>query len=82
MGDLVARFDLRQPTISGHLKVLKDAGLVRARPDGQRRLYSIDPTGFRVVELWLERHRRMWAARLDALEQHMDDNPDQEGTQR
>ena len=82
VGDLVARFDLRQPTISQHLKVLKDAGLVRARPDAQRRLYSIDPTGFRVVELWLERHRRTWAERLDALEQHMDDNPDQQGTKR
>lgn len=79
VGDLVARFDLRQPTISQHLKVLKDAGLVRARPEAQRRLYSIDPAGFRVVELWLERHRRMWVTRLDALEQHMDDDPDAKG---
>ncbi|MGH9194269.1 MAG: ArsR/SmtB family transcription factor [Acidimicrobiia bacterium] len=76
VGDLVARFDLRQPTISQHLKVLKEAGLVRARPDAQRRLYSIDPQGFRVVELWLDRHRRMWAKHLDALEQHMDRNPE------
>ena len=82
VGDLVAKFDLRQPTISQHLKVLKEAGLVRARPDAQRRLYRIDPQGFRVVELWLERHRRMWAKRLDALEQHMDDNPHQEGEKR
>ena len=76
VGDLVQVVGLRQPTVSQHLKVLKDAGLVRVRPDAQRRLYSIDPKGFQVIELWLERHRRMWAKRLDALEQHMDDNPD------
>ena len=78
VGDLVKRFDLRQPTISQHLKVLKEAGLVRVRPDAQRRLYSIEPEGFRVIELWLERHRRTWAKRLDALEHHMDDNPDED----
>jgi DNA-binding transcriptional ArsR family regulator len=82
VGDLVVTFDLRQPTISQHLKVLKDAGLVRVRPDAQRRLYSIDPNGFRVVELWLERHRRIWAKRLDALEQHMDDHPGEAGRKR
>jgi DNA-binding transcriptional ArsR family regulator len=76
VGDLVAQFDLRQPTISQHRKVLKNAGLVRSRPEAQRRLYSIDPAGFRVVELWLERHRRMWTERLDALEGYMDDNPE------
>lgn len=76
VGDLVAKFDLRQPTISQHLKVLKEAGLVRARPDAQRRVYSIDPDGFRVVELWLERHRRLWSKRLSSLEQFMDDNPE------
>ncbi len=73
---MVAQFDLRQPTISQHLKVLKDAGLVRSRPEAQRRLYRVDPEGFRVVELWLERHRRMWAKRLDDLERFMDDNPE------
>lgn len=81
VGELVANFGLRQPTISQHLKVLKEAGLVRARPDAQRRLYSIDPKGFRVIELWLERHRRLWAERLDALEQHMDNHPEKEGNE-
>src|SRR5690242_20694137 len=75
VGDLVKRFDVTQPTISQHLRVLKDAGLVRVRPDAQRRLYSIDPKGFEVIELWLERHRRTWAKRLHALEAHMDRNP-------
>jgi DNA-binding transcriptional ArsR family regulator len=82
VGDLVAQFDLRQPTISQHLKVLKDAGLVRSRPEAQRRLYSIDPSGFRVVQAWLERHRRMWAERLDGLERYMDGNPDPEEDDR
>jgi DNA-binding transcriptional ArsR family regulator len=77
VGELAERFGLRQPTISQHLKVLKDAGLVRVRPDAQRRLYSIDREGFEVIDLWLERHRRTWAQRLDALEAHMDDDPDE-----
>ena len=75
VGELVERFELRQPTISQHLKVLRDAGLVTVRADAQRRIYSIDPKGFDVIELWLERHRRLWARRLDDLEQHMDNNP-------
>ena len=75
VGELVDRFALTQPTISQHLKVLKEAGLVRVRPDAQRRLYSVDPEGFRVIELWLERHRRMWAKRLNRLERHMDEAP-------
>jgi DNA-binding transcriptional ArsR family regulator len=78
VGELVKVIDVTQPTISQHLKVLKDAGLVRVRPDAQRRLYSIEPEGFTVIELWLERHRRTWAKRLDRLEQHMDDNPDED----
>lgn len=77
VGQLVARFDVTQPTISQHLKVLRDAGLVRVRKDAQRRLYSIDPKGFEVIELWLERHRKTWAKRLYTLEQHMDDHPDE-----
>jgi DNA-binding transcriptional ArsR family regulator len=66
VGQLVGLFDVSQPAVSQHLKVLRDAGLVRMRPDGQRRVYSLDPKGFRVIELWLERHRRAWANRLDA----------------
>lgn len=80
VGELVARFDVTQPTISQHLRVLRDAGLVRVRKDAQRRLYSIDREGFRVIERWLERHRRTWAKRLDRLEAHMDEDPQQEGT--
>lgn len=72
VGELVARFDLTQPAISQHLRVLRDAGLVRVRPQAQRRLYSLEPDGFRVIDLWLERYRRVLAKRLDALERHLD----------
>ena len=72
VGELVDALGVAQPTVSQHLKVLRDAGLVAMRPDAQRRLYRIDPAGFEVVELWLERHRRRWADRLDGLERHLD----------
>jgi DNA-binding transcriptional ArsR family regulator len=75
VGALVDRAGVSQPAVSQHLKVLREAGLVRMRPDAQRRVYSLEPTGFRVIELWLERHRRAWADRLDALERHLDDTP-------
>jgi len=58
VGALVADLSLAQPQVSKHLRVLSEVGLVRSRADGRRRLYSVDPKGFRVVELWLERHRR------------------------
>lgn len=79
VGDLVARLEIRQPAVSQHLKVLREAGLVRVRPDAQRRLYSVDPSGFRVIELWLERHRRLWARRLHRLEDLMDGQPNTKG---
>ena len=75
VGELAQHLKLRQPTISQHLKVLREAGLVQVRAEAQRRLYQVAPAGFRVIELWLERHRRVWAEHLDALEAHMDHNP-------
>lgn len=75
VGELAEHFKLRQPTVSGHLKVLREAGLVQVRAEAQRRMYRVEPAGFRVIELWLERHRRIWAQHLDDLESHMDRNP-------
>jgi len=72
VGDLVAQFHISQPAISRHLRVLRDAGLVRVRVDGQRRMYSVDAKGFEVIELWLDKHRRKIARQLDALERHLD----------
>jgi DNA-binding transcriptional ArsR family regulator len=67
-GAIAARFDLTAPAISQHLKVLRDARLVRVRPEAQRRIYALDPEGFDDVEAWLMRIRQFWRGKLDALE--------------
>jgi DNA-binding transcriptional ArsR family regulator len=59
--------------VSKHLRVLRDAGLVVVKPDGQRRLYSINPAPLAELETWLEPYRRFWSGNLDALEQHLDE---------
>lgn len=73
VNDLVALFELSQPAISQHLKVLREAGLVRMRPDAQRRIYSLDPMGLKQIDTWLKRYRKFWASRFDRLEAHMDE---------
>jgi len=75
VSELVALFHVSQPAISQHLKVLREAGLVRVRPDAQRRLYSIDPKGLKEVSAWLNRYRKFWATRLDRLDAHMEAKP-------
>jgi DNA-binding transcriptional ArsR family regulator len=70
-GDIVAHFELSAPAISQHLKVLRDAGLVRVRVDGQRRVYSLDPSGLDEIEGWVQRVRGFWNERLDALEREL-----------
>lgn len=70
-GDIVGEFDLSAPAISQHLKVLRDAGLVTVRAEGQRRIHSVDPAGFDELEAWLSRTRRFWSQRLDALEREL-----------
>jgi DNA-binding transcriptional ArsR family regulator len=64
---------MSQPVVSKHLRVLRDAGLVVVKPDGQRRLYSINPGPLAELEAWLEPYRRFWSDNLDALEQHLDE---------
>ncbi len=71
-GDVVAALDLAQPTVSQHLKVLREAGLVSVRPDGNRRFYRIRPEPLIEVDAWLQPFRELWADRLDALERHLD----------
>jgi DNA-binding transcriptional ArsR family regulator len=73
VGDLVAALSVAQPAVSKHLRVLKDAGLVRIRPDGRRRCYSLRPEPLREIDAWLAPYRRQWAERLDDLERHLDD---------
>src|SRR5690606_30275634 len=67
-GDIAAQFDMSAPAISQHLKVLRDAKLVRVRADAQRRIYALDPEGFDEMDEWLTRIRRFWRGKLDALE--------------
>src|SRR3954447_18471928 len=72
VGELVAEVGLSQPRVSKHLRVLRDAGLVEARKDAQRRIYELRPEALADVLAWLEPYRRLWAGRLDALERHLD----------
>ncbi len=71
-GALGGDFKISAPAISQHLKTLREAGLVRVRIDGQRRIYSLDPTGFEEMEAWFEKMRRFWSGRLDALERELE----------
>jgi DNA-binding transcriptional ArsR family regulator len=76
VGELVELFGLSQPLISKHLRVLRDAGLVRVRQDAQRRWYELRPEPLVEVDAWLGPYRRLWADSLDALERHLDVMPD------
>ena len=67
-GELAAQFETSRPGVSRHLRVLREHGLVRARGEGQRRLYSLDPAPLAELDAWLERYRSFWANRLDALD--------------
>lgn len=60
-------FGISQPAVSQHLRVLRDHGFATVRPDGARRLYAVDPAPLRDVDAWLDRYRRIWDQRLDAL---------------
>ena len=65
VNDLVAAVGIHQSGISRHLRILHEAGFVTVRPDGQRRLYSLQPEPFCAIEDWLARYRQVWEARLD-----------------
>jgi DNA-binding transcriptional ArsR family regulator len=73
VNELVESTGLSQPGTSRHLRVLRDSGLVSARKDGQRRLYELRPEALADLIAWVEPYRRFWAARLDALERHLDE---------
>ncbi len=70
-GQLVEAFDLSAPAISQHLNVLREAGLVVTRAEGQSRIQSLNPAGFDELERWLEKTRAVWSRRLDALEREL-----------
>ena len=68
---LVDTIGMSQPVVSKHLKVLRDANLVRVTPDGQRRMYRLNPEPLAELDAWLAPSRALWAERLDALEAHL-----------
>jgi DNA-binding transcriptional ArsR family regulator len=72
VGDLVATLNVSQPSVSKHLRVLRDAGVVEARKDAQRRIYELRPEALAEVLAWVEPYRKLWSGRLDALERHLD----------
>lgn len=79
VGELVAGLPrLTQPAVSRHLRILRDAGLVDVRADGQRRIYALRPAGLVEIDDWIARYRRYWPGHLDALERHLADT--NEGT--
>ncbi|MGW1865907.1 ArsR/SmtB family transcription factor [Streptomyces mauvecolor] len=73
VGELVDELGLAQPTVSKHLRTLRDAGLVEVRVDAQRRLYRIRPEPLAELDAWLAPYRRLWSASLDRLERHLEE---------
>jgi DNA-binding transcriptional ArsR family regulator len=72
VGQIERRLRMRQPTVSKHLRVLRDAGFVESTVDAQRRLYRLKPEPLQEVDAWLAPIRRFWSAHVDALERHLD----------
>lgn len=72
VGDLSAELNIAQPSVSKHLAALRGAGLVRVRPDAQRRWYSLHAEPLRDLDAWLMPYRRHWTDALDFLERHLD----------
>ncbi|MGP9022631.1 ArsR/SmtB family transcription factor [Streptomyces sp. BR1] len=73
VGELVDALGLAQPTVSKHLRTLRDAGLVEVRVDAQRRLYRIHPEPLAALDAWLAPYRKLWSASLDRLERHLEE---------
>jgi DNA-binding transcriptional ArsR family regulator len=80
VNQLVGDLGTSQPSASKHLRVLREAGLVHVHPDAQRRVYALRPHRLAELDAWLAPYRRLWEGRLDALERHLDENPDPERT--
>ena len=72
VGEIERRLRMPQPTVSKHLRVLREAGFVESTVDAQRRLYRLKPEPLQEVDAWLAPFRRFWSAHVDALERHLD----------
>jgi DNA-binding transcriptional ArsR family regulator len=72
VGEIERQLRMSQPTVSKHLRVLREAGFVEATVDEQRRVYRLTPGPLQDVDDWLAQFRRFWSAHVDALERHLD----------
>ena len=72
VGELMHRLRLPQPSVSKHLKVLREGGFVASRVEAQRRVYRLNPKQLREVDAWLAPFRRFWSKHVEALEQHLE----------
>jgi len=72
VGEIERRLRMPQTSVSKHLRVLREAGFVESRIDAQRRVYRIQPEPLQELDAWLAPFRRLWTARVDALERHLD----------
>ena len=72
VGEIERQLRMPQPTVSKHLRVLREAGFVESTVDAQRRLYRLKPEPFQEVDMWLAPFRRFWSAHVDALERYLD----------
>jgi len=72
VGEIERRLGMPQPTVSKHLRVLREAGFVESRVDAQRRLYRLKPGPFQELDDWLAQFRRFWSEQIDALERYLD----------
>ena len=72
VGEIERQLHMPQPTVSKHLRVLREAGFVESTVDAQRRLYRLTPAPLQEVAAWLDPFRRFWSAHVDALERHVD----------
>lgn len=72
VGEIERQLRMAQPTVSKHLRVLREAGFVESTVDAQRRLYRLRPEPFQDLDAWLAQFRRFWSVHIDALERHLD----------
>jgi DNA-binding transcriptional ArsR family regulator len=72
VGEMMRHLRLPQPSVSKHLRVLREGGFVESRVDAQRRVYRINPKPLKEVDAWLQQFRRIWSKHVDALERHLD----------
>ena len=72
VGEIERQLRMPQPTVSKHLRVLRDAGFVESTVDAQRRLYRLKPEPFQEMDVWLAQFRRFWLPHIDALERYLD----------